>query len=248
LIASASGHDYSYIGFIAVEIQFYAQPDTTYTAQGLHRAWAIYYDYDYDYDYYPYRMVYWYYDPWYFGFYEPYYVYQPWYYRFMNQGFMNQRRRTRIVRMGTTHDSDSVTTPGAKPHHLVVVADQTTYNSCNSQLRTMQLRVVTLPGAAVSGVSVDETFPPVFDSCNSSTVSPSGCSPTEPGGLFQDRSSVGCPFPGNSTCGFAVKDRWRWCFSNGSKVIGTLNKDVRGFNITINGSEHFDDPNHPIFR
>ncbi|MGB7922765.1 MAG: hypothetical protein WCF57_05915 [Pyrinomonadaceae bacterium] len=239
LVTSLSARDYNEIGFISVEAQFYGQPGSTYTAKGTHRAWAMLYDYDYDYDYYPYRPYYYYYDVWYFGFYEPYYIYRPWYSYFTNNGFQNIRRRNRFITLGTTHDSASVTVGSAKPHHLVVVVDQTTYNSCGSKRRDTLYRVVTASGRLVPDASVRETFPAQNDTCNGSTVSPSDtCTPTS-NGTFQDAVSVGCPFT-DSACGFADTNRWQWCPPTGSPVtIGTLRCDVRPYRILINGAESF---------
>ena len=249
LVVSDSDRDYDGFGFISVEDFFFADAGTTYTADGTHSAWANYSDYDYYWDDYGrYRTYYYWYDVWFFGFYEPYGIYYPWYYYFANPyGFTSQTRRTPRVRLGTTHDQASVSTPNLKPHHVVVQVDQTTSNSCGSLLRQLQLRAVTKSGRTVTGESVGETFPPQNDTCNSSTVSPSGCSSLDSGGTFQDATSVGCPAP-DSTCGFAMKDIWRWCASSGTPVpIATLNKDVRKFSIHINGSEQF--TGHPsIFR
>jgi hypothetical protein len=99
----------------------------------------------------------------------------------------------------------------------------------------MQLRVVTKSGRTVSGVSVGETFPNTTDTCNNSTVSPSGCGPTDGGGTFQDVSTVGCPFT-DSTCGFTTTDRWQWCTSGAPVPIVTLKKNNRPYDITINNN------------
>jgi hypothetical protein len=239
LVTSLSARDYSEVGFISVETQFYGQPGTTYTAKGTHKAYAMLYDYDYDYDFYPYRRTYYYYDVWYFGFYEPYYIYAPWYYYFTNNGFQNVRRYNRFVTLGTTHDSATVNTPSAKPHHLVVDADQTTYNSCGSKRRDTQYRVVTVNGRTVTDASMRETFPPINDTCNGSTVNPSDtCTPTN-SGTFQDAVSVGCPFT-DSACGFSDTNHWQWCPSTGVPItIGVLRADVRPYRIIINGSESY---------
>jgi hypothetical protein len=252
LITSVSARDYDMIGFISVESFFFADAATTYTAKGTHSAYANYYDYEYfwDPDFGQYIYGYYYYDVWFFGFYEPYWIYNPWYYRFMNPyGFTQQRRRLPRVRMGTTHDTASVTTPNLKPHHVVVVADQTTSNSCGSLRRQIQFRVVTRGRPrTVTDQSVDETFPATTSTCNNSTVSPSGCRATESDGTFQDATSVGCPIT-NSTCGFSHKDVWRWCSTGGAPIpIATLNKVARPFEITINGNNTQFSNGTPIFK
>jgi hypothetical protein len=90
------------------------------------------------------------------------------------------------------------------------MVDQTTETSCGSYLRQMQLRVVTKNGRTVTGVSVGETFPEPHNTCNSFTITLSGCAPADGGGTFQDATSVGCPIT-DSSCGFASNDRWQWC-------------------------------------
>lgn len=240
LITSLSARDFSEIGFVSVETQFSADYDKTYTAQGTHKAYALLYDYYYDYDYYPYRSYIYYYDVWYFGFYEPYYIYNPWYYYFANNGFRNEMRRNRWITLGTTHDSASVSTPSAKPHHLVVNYDQTTHNSCGSDRRDTQYAVVNINNRVVPDAYVRETFSPVTDTCNNSTVSPSdNCRPSD-NGTFQDAVSVGCPF-GDSSCGFSFSNRWQWCPPSGAPVtLGLLRVVAHPYQITINGSTHFD--------
>jgi len=252
LIVNDFDRDYGDIGFISVEDMFYGDADTTYTANGTHRAYALYYDYDYDYDDYNYyedygryRSYYFWYDSWFFGFYEGYGIYEPYYYFFNNPyGFINQRRRTPSVPLGTTHDTAQVSTPSSKPHHVKLVVDQTTGTQCGSDLRQMQLEIHTIRHKIVTGVSVGEAFPNTADTCNSSTVTPSPCAPAEGDGTFQDKTSVGCPFT-DSTCGFPSKDVWSWCTSGAPVPIATLRKDVRPHNISINGSEHY--TGHPEF-
>ena len=110
--ASRSARDVYDSGFISVVVQFYGDPDTTYTARGAHKGYAQLYNYDYDYSFYPYRQVYYYYDYWWFGFYEGQGIYRPWYYTWFNNGFREVTRRSRLIPLGTTYDYDSVTTPG----------------------------------------------------------------------------------------------------------------------------------------
>lgn len=110
--ASRSARDVYDSGFISVVVQFYGDPDTTYTARGAHKGYAQLYNYDYDYSFYPYRQVNYYYDYWWFGFYEGQGIYRPWYYTWFNNGFREVTRRTRLIPLGTTYDYDSVTTPG----------------------------------------------------------------------------------------------------------------------------------------
>jgi hypothetical protein len=238
VVTSLSARDYNEIGFISVESQFYGQADTTYTAKGTHKAYAVMNDYDFE-DFYPYRRYVYYYDTWYFGFYEPYYIYEPWYYYFANNGFQNRRRRNRVVTLGTTHDSATVNTPSAKPHHLVVIADQTTSNACGSYRRDTEYRVVTVNGRVVADAYMRETFPTITNSCNDVPINPSDtCTPTN-SGTFQDAVSVGCPIT-DSTCGFSDTNRWQWCPPTGAPItIGVLRGVVHPYSIVINGSEGF---------
>lgn len=46
--ASRSARDAYDSGFISVVVQFYGDPDTTYTAKGTHKGYAQLYNYDYD--------------------------------------------------------------------------------------------------------------------------------------------------------------------------------------------------------
>lgn len=121
-IGSRSARDSFDNGFISVTLEFSAAPDTIYTAKGTHRAYAQLYNYDYDYGYYPYRQYYYYYDYWWYGFYEGQGIYTPWYYRFFHNGFREVSRRSRLIPIGTTHDSASVTVAGQKPTSLSVVS------------------------------------------------------------------------------------------------------------------------------
>ena len=70
---------------------------------------------DYSEDIFPYQHVYDYYDNYFFGYYESMNIYEPFYYFFQNRGYNPHTRRSRVVQMGRTHDSASVTTPKAYP-------------------------------------------------------------------------------------------------------------------------------------
>ena len=70
---------------------------------------------DYSEDIFPYQHVYDYYDNYFFGYYESLGIYEPFYYFFQNRGYNPHTRRSRVVQMGRTHDSASVTTPKAYP-------------------------------------------------------------------------------------------------------------------------------------
>jgi hypothetical protein len=112
IIASGSQRDDAGYGFAAVTLQFAGSPDTTYTGIGTHRLYAYFYDDYWDYGYYPYRHIYDYYDNWYFGYFSGLGIDYPWYYYFYSPGYAFRSRRTRPISLGTTHSSDSATTPG----------------------------------------------------------------------------------------------------------------------------------------
>jgi hypothetical protein len=120
IIGSSSYRDYNDFGFASVEIDFYGDLATTYTARGFHKLYAMLYDDYWDYDYYPYRHIYDYWDTWYFGYFEGTGVYQPWYYWFFRPYYSPITRRNRYVNLGSTYDSAQVSTP--KPGSLTVLS------------------------------------------------------------------------------------------------------------------------------
>jgi hypothetical protein len=224
LITSVSARDYDMTGFISVESFFFADAATTYTAKGTHSAYANYYDYDYFYDpdYGRYIYGYYYYDPWFFGFYEPYWIYNPWYYRFTNPYGFTQEEAAATESQNGHHSRQCL-------RHYAQLETTPRYGGGRSDnvewlrfaARQIQFRVVTRGKRTVTGQSVDETFPGTTDNCNNSTVSPSGCHPTESDGTFQDASTVGCPIT-DSNCGFSHNDVWRWC-----STAATLYRSLR---------------------
>ena len=80
--------------------------NTTYTAVGFHKPIANLWDY---YSYYPYRLFY--YDDYNFTSFEGRGISEPWYYDFYSPGFQAVRRNTAPISVGSTYDSDLVTTP-----------------------------------------------------------------------------------------------------------------------------------------
>jgi hypothetical protein len=112
IVASGSQRDDAGDGFASVTLQFPGSPDTTYTGIGTHKLYAYFYDDYWDYDYYPYRRVYNYYDNWYFGYFSGLGINYPWYYSFFSPTYAYRLRSTRPISLGTTHSSDSATTPG----------------------------------------------------------------------------------------------------------------------------------------
>lgn len=120
VVASGSARDYSYSGFISLTLQFYGSAEVTYTARGVHKAYANYYDYDYE-DFYPYRRYIYYWDSWYFGFYEGQGIYQPWYYYFFSPGYSPVTRRSRYIPLGTTTDYAVLTVRAPHPTNFRLV-------------------------------------------------------------------------------------------------------------------------------
>jgi hypothetical protein len=104
-------------GVIAVEEQFSATADFTYTAIGSHTAVA---DLSDQYDFSPYQTF------WYDDYYLSYFVSQgidsPWYYYFLSPGLQETELDHPNIDVGSTYDSDSVTTPAQKPGSLTVLS------------------------------------------------------------------------------------------------------------------------------
>lgn len=112
IVASGNRMDNDGFGYASITLQFAGSPDTTYTGTGTHRLYAFFYYEDWNYDYYPYRRVFYYYDNWYFGFFGGIGIDYPWYYYFSSPGYGFRSRPTRPIFLGTTHSSDSASTPG----------------------------------------------------------------------------------------------------------------------------------------
>lgn len=109
-------------GFAAVDIQFYGSADSTYTAMGMHKAYAEQYDYNYDYN-----QVYgtiFYYDYYYFSSFESQGIIEPYYFTFFGPGPMTTRSSPQII-LGATHDAASVQTSSQKPASLTILSIQT---------------------------------------------------------------------------------------------------------------------------
>ncbi len=235
LYASLSARDYYDDGFVAVETLFSASPDTNYTARGTHKAYANYYDYD---DFYPYRIYYW--DSWYFGYYEGYSIYYPWYYYFLSPGYYGYTRRSRYISVGTTYDSDSVSTPAGTPDHMKVVSDTSgQLANCTSTIgRSITFKVVDTNGRNTGSTPMQELFTSLSsNSCRSDGAGPSpdSCYPTDSRGQFTDNITVNCNSVGGS-CGYTITDKWQWCPAGQTPTtVGTLTETVHNDAITVNG-------------
>jgi hypothetical protein len=115
-VAYGSDRDYDDVfGFASVTLQFQGNPETTYTARGIHKAYAVLYDDYWDYDYYPYRHIYDYYDSYYFSYFGGFGIYEPWWYSFYSPGYRYFTNRNRAMNLGTTYDSAFVTIRAAHP-------------------------------------------------------------------------------------------------------------------------------------
>ena len=120
-IALQSASDDGTYGFAAVEIQFYGSPDTTYTAIGLHKAYAN--QWDYNYENWPLVSID-YYDYYNFSFFENQNIFEPLSFSFLGPGSM-VTRPIRPILLGATTDAVAVQTPSRKPASLVVLSVQT---------------------------------------------------------------------------------------------------------------------------
>jgi hypothetical protein len=93
-------------GYAAVNIQFSASANSTYTAMGIHKTYAQMYDYDYS--MWPTVSIY-YYDFFYFSDFQSQSISQPLFYAFLGPGPMATRPTPQII-LGATHDAASVAT------------------------------------------------------------------------------------------------------------------------------------------
>jgi hypothetical protein len=108
-------------GYAAVEIQFYATPDMTYTATGMHKAYAS--QWDYNYENWPMVSID-YYDHYDFSFFENQNIFEPWSFSFLGPGFM-VTRPTQPILLGATTDEADVQTASQKPGSLTILSIQT---------------------------------------------------------------------------------------------------------------------------
>jgi hypothetical protein len=92
--------------FISATAFFAASPGVTYTARGTHKAVAKLSEQE---PFYPYKIVW--YDYWLYGFFATQAVTSPWYYSFLHPGYMDQKRDSPILNLGTTYDYASVSVP-----------------------------------------------------------------------------------------------------------------------------------------
>jgi hypothetical protein len=120
VLSSSAARDNYGNGYISIETIVYGTvPGSTYTATAFHKAVADLWDYN---SYYPYRIFY--YDIYNFTYFEGQGISAPWYYHFLGPG-PEVHRNTSPISVGSTYDSDSVSTPAGNPDHLRVVGDDT---------------------------------------------------------------------------------------------------------------------------
>ncbi|MDQ1640408.1 MAG: hypothetical protein QOF62_3747 [Pyrinomonadaceae bacterium] len=235
VVAQGSEED-QWNGVASVEL-FYSgtNPDTTYIAKGFHKPIADLWDYDYAW---PYRTYY--YDDYYFGYFENQGIYSPWYYYFLSPGFQEIHRRTAPISVGSTFDTDSVTTPPGNPDHLHVVSDNTgVVAGCTSVTsRQIKFKVVDSNGKNTGATPMQEYFSSLStNTCRSDGAGPTpdSCAPTDSKGQFTDNITVNCNSVGGS-CGYTITDQWQWCASGQTPAtVGTLTETVHNNAITVNG-------------
>src|SRR6266496_948295 len=115
ILSAASARDNIGNGYISIESLVYGTtPNTTYTATGFHKAIADLWDYQ---PYYPYQIFY--YDNYNFTYFQNQGIYAPWYYYFLSPGFQQIQRNTAPISLGSTYDSDFVSTPPSPDIFLV---------------------------------------------------------------------------------------------------------------------------------
>lgn len=125
------------------------------------------------------------------------------------------------------------------PHHLKVVNDVITTETCYQKVREITYKIVDSNGRRAGGVAIKEIFPgPIHNSCNTSDPVPDPCNSDyigQPFGNFTDRLTTGCPTLGGD-CGFTTDpDRWAWCSPIGVTILARILYDVRYTYINVNG-------------
>jgi len=175
-------------------------------------------------------------------------VYYPSSYEFLGPG--PRRPSIGAILLGTTFALFSQGTRHGQPHHLKVVSDSTTTESCGSKRRKIKLKVVDSAGRYAGRVSVVETFEDpnnpsityssIYNSCQNDNYSPYRCAGMDLDGTFTDQLWVGCPSSGGN-CGFPdVGSRWWWCPRGRSRVSLTTNLyQVRHGYALVNGNSAF---------
>jgi hypothetical protein len=137
LMGNETASDDGTYGYAAVEIEFFGTPDTTYTAWGLHKAYAEQYDYNYDYNH-IYGTIF-YFDYYYFGSFESQGIIEPYYFAFLGPGPEVIRSSPQII-LGGTHDAASVTTP-PNPEILLINAKVYEVTAIFDEFRTANVSV-----------------------------------------------------------------------------------------------------------
>ena len=132
-----------------------------------------------------------------------------------------------------------------QPDHLRVIHDHdfTRTDACNQLQKNIQFQVVDIAGRPAGKVNIGEKSQNVHDSCSNSTVNMSSCgsSQTSNYGNFTDGLRTGCPWNGQSNCGFAFSNTWHWCkptWSGTTNVnLATMLYDVKRSVIKVDGEE-----------
>jgi len=229
VVASGSEED-QWNGVASVEL-FYSgtTPDTTYTARGFHKPIADMWDYDYAWPYQTY-----YYDDYNFTYFEGQGIYAPWYYYFLSPGFQNIHRNTAPISVGSTYDSDSVSTPAGPPDHLLLGNDLIGSTGCSGVRRQIDYVVVDSNKHIKRNISVvEDPGGAKTDSCsNLNVVFSTSC--FQISAIFEDDLKTGCP--GSGSCGFDVPtDKWKWCNGTTPPTLATLNYSVHYNQINVDG-------------
>ena len=231
ILSSASAEDNTGgNGYITLETLVYGTtPGSTYTARGFHKAIADLWDYQ---PYYPYQSFY--YDDYNFTYFEGQGIYAPWYYYFLSPGFQNIHRNTAPISVGSTYDSDSVSTPAGPPDHLLLGNDLIGSTGCSGVRRQIDYVVVDSNKHIKRNISVvEDPGGAKTDSCsNLNVVFSTSC--FQISAIFEDDLKTGCP--GSGSCGFDVPtDKWKWCNGTTPPTLATLNYSVHYNQINVDG-------------
>ncbi len=138
------------------------------------------------------------------------------------------------ISVGSTYDSDSVSTPAGPPDHLLLGNDLIGSTGCSGVRRQIDYVVVDSNKHIKRNISVvEDPGGAKTDSCsNLNVVFSTSC--FQISAIFEDDLKTGCP--GSGSCGFDVPtDKWKWCNGTTPPTLATLNYSVHYNQINVDG-------------
>jgi hypothetical protein len=225
-------------GSAEVRLQTDAYADEEYTVQAGHAMYATYYKTNY---YYQGSYVNGWSDYYNYSYYEGGGINAPGSFTFYGYG-PETMKYSSFLFLGQSNKKVKVGTP----HHLKVVSDATTTQSCGSKRRLIKYRVVDSNGRGTGRTGTLEEFtdpnnsnvlPSIFNSCQNSNFPPPPCSTDAADATFIDQLWVGCP-SSRGDCGFpTVISNWYWCPTNRArKKLASMTYAARHSSVLVNGS------------